>query len=147
MFGTILLVEDDSDDGTLARNTFAQARILNPIQVVPDVEAAISYLQGQSRFADRTIYPFPILVLLDLRLPDRPGFEVLEWVKAHFPTLPVIVVSGITGLSHLQQAYRLGAHTFIGKPLRVEDLKVVLSNLKGFRLMPSDEQGCYIAAR
>ena len=93
--GTILLVEDDPNDVALTQLAFEQARFTNPLQVVGDGEQAIAYLAGRAPYADRTRNPWPILVLLDLKLPRASGFEVLTWIRSvpNVRRLPVVVLT------------------------------------------------------
>ena len=77
----ILLVEDNEDDVSLIERAFARAGIDNPLQVVRDGEQAVSYLKAEGEYADRVKYPLPSLVLLDLKMPRRNGFEVLSWIR------------------------------------------------------------------
>jgi len=79
--GTVLLAEDDADDVLLTQIAFQKARLANPLQVVRDGEEAIDYLKGEGKFADREKFPFPILLLLDLKMPRTHGFQVLEWLR------------------------------------------------------------------
>lgn len=74
----ILLVEDNHDDILFIRRAFNKAQIINPLKVVEDGEEAMAYLLGQGRFGDRKEYPFPALILLDLKLPRISGYEVLS---------------------------------------------------------------------
>ena len=78
---TVLLVEDDLNDIFLVKRAFRTARIPNPLQVVTDGEEAISYLSGEGKYADRQAHPLPNLIVMDIKMPRRSGFEVLEWVK------------------------------------------------------------------
>ncbi len=78
---TILLVEDNPKDVLLIQRAFCKANIANPLQVVEDGEAAIRYLLGEEYYSDRTRYPIPILILLDLKLPRKSGAEVLAWLR------------------------------------------------------------------
>src|SRR5437762_160452 len=77
----ILLVEDRQDDVVLIQRAFVQANVQNPIQVVRDGEEAMAYLAGAGEYSDRTKYPMPDLVLLDLKLPKIDGFELLKWIR------------------------------------------------------------------
>src|SRR5229473_2661647 len=77
----ILLAEDREDEVLLLRHAFAKAGFLNPLQVVPNGEEAIHYLQGEGKYANRDEYPLPALVLLDLKMPRKDGFEVLQWIR------------------------------------------------------------------
>src|SRR5262245_62174456 len=79
--GVILLAEDREDEVMLLRRAFAQANFLNPLHVVSNGEEAIAYLQGEGKYANRAEYPLPTLVLLDLKMPRKDGFEVLHWIR------------------------------------------------------------------
>jgi len=114
----ILQVEDDENDIIFVRYAFQQAQIINPMQVVKNGQEAIHYLSGIGKFADRTNYPLPCLVLLDLKLPMIGGLEVLQWIRRskEFSDLVVIVFSSSSAPLDVQQAYRLGINSFIVKP-------------------------------
>ncbi len=114
---TILLAEDNEDDIILIERAFRKARILSPVIAVRDGEDAISYLTGFGRFADRSQFPFPDLFLLDLRLPGRDGFEVLRWIQTQpdLKSLPVIVLTQSDRIRDANEAYRLGAFSFLIK--------------------------------
>src|SRR5688500_8647763 len=92
---TILLAEDNEDHVLLIKRAFVQARFLNPVQVVGDGVEAIAYLNGDSKYADRKEYPIPALLLLDLKMPNKDGFEVLEWIgkQPHLRHLRVVVLT------------------------------------------------------
>ncbi len=78
---TILLVEDNPKDVLLSQRAFRKANLANPLQVVEDGEAAIRYLLGEEFYSDCTLYPIPVLILLDLRLPRKSGAEILAWLR------------------------------------------------------------------
>src|SRR5439155_5314291 len=73
---TILLVEDNDDDVFIMQNTFRRSGIPNPLQVVSDGEQAIDYLKGTGPYSDREKYPLPVILLLDLNMPKKNGFEL-----------------------------------------------------------------------
>jgi CheY-like chemotaxis protein len=114
---TILLAEDREDDIILLQRAFKQGGVPYPILVVRDGDEAIRYLSGVGRFSNRQLYPIPFLFLLDLTLPVTDGFEVLRWVRSHpdFVKLPVVVLTQSDRIRDANQAYRLGAHSFIVK--------------------------------
>jgi DNA-binding response OmpR family regulator len=114
----ILQVEDDANDVFLLQRAFTQAGITNPVQVVTDGQMAIDYLAGLGRFANRTIYPLPGLVLLDLKLPHKSGREVLQWIGAQpgFRRMVVIVFTTAQYAGDVGFAYDLGVNSFLVKP-------------------------------
>src|SRR5260370_18449156 len=107
----ILLVEDDETDVLLLRNAFRNARVANPLIEVSDGHAAIQYLSGTGAYKDRTRYPLPFLMLLDLRLPKLSGFEVLAWIRDQtaLAELVIVVLTGSDFLPDATRPPRLGA--------------------------------------
>src|SRR5690242_16961152 len=79
---TVLLVEDNEEDAFLLRRALRRENIDCSLQLHEDGQQAIEYLGGTGKYADRATYPFPSLVLLDLKLPYVHGFEVLAWLKS-----------------------------------------------------------------
>ena len=77
----LLHVEDDDNDAFFVERAFANAKIDLTIHRVADGQAAIDYLAGSGKYQDREKYPLPQIMLLDLKLPLRDGFEVLEWAR------------------------------------------------------------------
>src|SRR5204862_5487055 len=88
----VLLVEDNEDDIFFMRRAFRNASIANPMVVVQDGQSAIDYLGGRGTYANRSEYPLPGLVLLDIKLPLRTGFEVLNWIRTDPRVKPLVVV-------------------------------------------------------
>ena len=132
----ILQVEDEANEVFLLQRAFLQAGITNPVQVATDGQMAIDYLIGMGRFADRSKYPLPGLILLDLKLPRRSGREVLEWVRSQ-PSLNKIVVIVFTSAQYMGDvslAYELGANSFIIKPVDFAQYVEVARLLKGWWL-------------
>ena len=115
----VLLVEDNDDDAFLMRRALAKAGILDSLvlQVLGDGEEAMAYLAGQGKYSDRTVYPMPDLVLLDLKMPLKDGFEVLKWIREQsaLRTLRVVIVSSLDTVYAVNEAYRLGANSFLAK--------------------------------
>jgi len=113
----ILLAEDSEDDVILVERAFRKAKITAPLMSVRDGEEAICYLSGFARFSDRVQFPFPDIFLLDLKLPIRDGFEVLRWLKTQpdLQHLPVIVLTQSDRIKDANEAYRLGAYSFLIK--------------------------------
>jgi len=119
----VLLVEDRKDDVFLVRRAFKQAGISNPVHVAPDGQEAIDYLAGHGKYSDRSACPLPDLVLLDLKLPRLNGFEVLRWIRQRpaFRELKVVVLTSSQDIRDINLAYRLGANSFLVKPMDFTD--------------------------
>src|SRR5689334_14695041 len=107
----ILVVEDRADDIFIILRSFERADMKNPVQVVRSGEEAVAYLSGDGKFSDRTEYPLPQLVVLDLKLPGMDGFEVLTWIRQHegMRGLPVVVLTVSNQIRDVNRAYQLGA--------------------------------------
>ena len=133
----ILLAEDDENDILLVQRAFKEVHLPNPLQVVRNGEEAIAYLKGVGQYANRADYPLPSLLLLDLKMPGKNGFEVLQWIRSE-PTLlnlRVIVLTSSTELHDLNEAYRLGANSFLVKPADFNNLITLLKSLYSYWLL------------
>jgi CheY-like chemotaxis protein len=135
-FGIVLLVEDRSDDVELIRHAFRRAGISSPLHVVRDGDLAMAYLSGTGVYANRDEHPLPDLILLDLKMPGTDGFEVLQWLRQQsgFSTIPVIVLTSSEQMRDVNQAYELGANSFLVKPFDFQDLVSLSQTLKTFWL-------------
>jgi CheY-like chemotaxis protein len=130
----ILLVEDEPSDVFLMKRALKAAQIPNPLQVVGDGQEAINYLAGDGKFSDRTQYPIPSIVFLDLKLPYKNGFDVLTWIREQ-PYLEQTLVMVLTSSSEerdIAQCYKLGARTFLVKPPNAAMLTKLMASLKDF---------------
>jgi CheY-like chemotaxis protein len=116
---TVLLVEDDLNDIFLVKRAFKAACIQNPLQVVTDGLEAIHYFRAEGKYADRETYPLPKLVVMDIKMPRRSGFEVLEWLKSDplLRRIPVVIVSSSDNPMDIDRAYELGANAYMVKPM------------------------------
>ena len=124
----VLLVDDSEDDRWLIRHALREFPKLRVVGEVYDGEEAISYLSGLGEFGDRQRHPFPDLMLLDLKMPVRTGYDVLRWLKtSSFERLKVVVVSGSLLHDDKDQSLSLGAIGYLHKA----DLKKELNKLTG----------------
>ncbi|HJS84785.1 MAG TPA: response regulator [Acetobacteraceae bacterium] len=128
----VLLVEDEEDDAELIARAFRRAGIANPLERAADGDAAVARLGDPAR-------SLPILVLLDLKLPRRSGFEVLEWLRtggggAAARRLPVVVLTSSNQERDVRRAYDLGANSYLVKPVGAPALLEMARNLEGYWL-------------
>src|SRR5881296_3157844 len=91
----VLMVDDAEDDCLLIKMAVGSAERLHFIGCVSDGEELMAYLQGAGKYSDRLRFPVPDLLLLDLMMPRKSGFEVLEWLQSQpFEDMVVVVLSG-----------------------------------------------------
>ncbi len=117
--GTILLVEDNPMDEELTLRALARSNIMNPVVVARDGVEALDYLFARGVHANRNDTAAIHLVLLDLKLPKVDGLEVLRALRADERTrhLPVVVLTSSSEDRDLISSYRLGANSYVQKPV------------------------------
>ncbi|HXF94695.1 MAG TPA: response regulator [Gemmatimonadales bacterium] len=110
----ILLVEDNPSDVELTMRALSKHNLANRVHVVRDGAEALEYLRDAGR---------PKVVLLDLKLPKVNGLEVLSHIKSQegTKTIPVVVLTSSREEPDIAEAYRLGANSYIVKPVGFED--------------------------
>jgi CheY-like chemotaxis protein len=113
----MLLVEDSQDDVFIMQRACRRTGIPHSLQVVTDGEMAIEYLSGIGVYHDRTVYPMPHVVFLDINMPRRNGHEVLAWIRSHpgLQQLPVVMLTSSVLGSDVERAYRLGVTSYLQK--------------------------------
>jgi CheY-like chemotaxis protein len=132
----ILLVEDEPNDAFFFEHCLKQAGIENGLRVARDGTEALEYLQGAGPFADRNSYPFPSLVVLDLKLPRATGFEVLEQIRREpeLRRLIVVVLTSSSSDKDIARSYELGANAYLVKPSDSRRLAHMVHTIKEFWL-------------
>lgn len=128
---TILLVEDNPDHAELVMRSMENFQIANTIFHVEDGEAALEYLRGLGRYSDRTHFPLPHLMLLDLRLPKIDGLEVLKEIKesTELRPLPVVILTTSEAERDLAMAYKYHANSYVTKPVDFSGFSHLLKDL------------------
>lgn len=135
----ILIAEDNEDHAFLLRRALKKSAVVNPVFVVSDGEETIAYLKGEGKFSDRYEYPLPGLLLLDLKMPKKNGFEVLEWIREQpfLRRLRVVVLTTSDNPADIDRAYDLGANSFMVKPMEKQQFQEVTNAIKGYWLWMS----------
>jgi CheY-like chemotaxis protein len=120
----VLIVDDNTSDILLLRTVFRRAGFVNPLQFASNGNEAIAYLQGTGEYADRTKHPLPTVVLLDLNMPGKNGFEMLQWIHRQppFRQLRVYILSASSRPEDIERAYDLGANSYLVKPRNLDGL-------------------------
>jgi CheY-like chemotaxis protein len=130
----ILLVEDDEDDAFLLQRLFQKYGFSQLPHICPDGLDAIEYLQGDGPYADRARFPFPRVLLTDLKMPRVNGFEFLRWLRENpkFSVIPTVVMSSSSDPGDVKYAYCLGANAFICKPGSASEFEKSITTLLHF---------------
>jgi CheY-like chemotaxis protein len=137
----ILIAEDLDDDIALIRRAFEKVTALGALlHFVRNGEEAIAYLGGEGKYASREEYPLPDLLLLDLKMPRKDGYDVIRWVRNQpgLKTLRVIVLTSSRALHDVNLAYELGANSFLVKPLDFEDFTATANVLRDYWLVRNE---------
>ena len=124
MHAPVLAAEDEETDGFLLQMVFKKTGLFNVLVIVRDGQEAVNYLAGGPPYADRSLHPLPGLLLLDLKMPRIDGFEVLKWVRQQpgLSSLRVVVLTSSEDIRDVNVAYKLGANSFMVKPMDFEDV-------------------------
>jgi two-component system response regulator len=130
----VLIVEDDPDDQALLTRAFRKAKVNMPLRFANDGEEAITFLTGlpeRERPGTRLV-----VVLLDLKLPRRSGFEVLDWMKRHeaLRRVPVVILTSSGENSDMERAYDLGANSYLLKPTHPDALLRMVAQIDAYWL-------------
>lgn len=115
----VLLVEDNPDDAELSLRVLKRHFFKNEVIVIGDGEEVLDYLFGKGAYEGRDMNVMPAIVLLDLKLPKIDGLEVLHNIRADERTrhLPVIILTSSKEDKDLIRGYKLGAISYIRKPI------------------------------
>jgi CheY-like chemotaxis protein len=124
----ILIAEDNENDAIILERALRKAGFLNPFFVCRDGAEVLAYLRGEGEFNDRLKFPFPRVLITDLKMPRLSGLEVLKWLYEHpnCNLIPKIVLTASKHSSDIQEAYKLGANSYFVKPGSYEQLTRML---------------------
>jgi CheY-like chemotaxis protein len=102
--------------------------------VCRDGEEVLAYLQGKEPYANRQEYPFPRLLILDLKMPKLGGLDVLRWIRhhPHCAVIPTLILSTSILKTDIQEAYELGANAYLTKPGEFSKLQMLFRDLFAF---------------
>jgi two-component system response regulator len=124
----VLLVEDNPNDLELALHAFRKNNLAQRIQVARDGAEALDFLFRTGAYAGRSQDGGPRLVLLDLKLPKVDGLEVMRRAKSDLRTraIPIVVLTSSSQESDIDESYRLGANSYLVKPVDYTQLREAL---------------------
>jgi len=128
----ILLADDSENDLMLMRAAFNKAGFNCRLREVHNGHEAIAYLKGEGAYRNRTQYPLPAVMLLDLNMPRKDGFEVLRWARAQAALLhlPMVILTASNRAEDVQRAFDLGASSYLVKPSNLAALIAMIRSLR-----------------
>jgi two-component system, response regulator len=127
----IMLADDDPDDRLLVKEAFEESNLLNPLLTVEDGEQLMNYLNRTHGYEDA---PRPSMILLDLNMPRKSGFEALSEIKSDpdLRRIPVIILTTSKAEEDIIRSYDLGVNSFIVKPVTFESLVETVKELNKY---------------
>ena len=131
---TILIVDDDANDLILIEGSFRAVGVTDPIHTVNGGKGAIAYMMGEGKYSDRSVYAYPTFITIDLKMPGRDGFAVLEHLKKHpaWAIIPTVILTSSRDLDDIKKAYMLGASSYHVKPNSLSELRQQLKVLHDY---------------
>ena len=128
---TILMADDDAEDRMLAREALEESRLANDFRYVENGEELLDYLRRRGKYADPALSPRPGLILLDLNMPRKDGFEALAEIKEdpNLRQIPVVILTTSRAEEDVYRGYDLGVNSFITKPVSFEGLVEAMKTL------------------
>lgn len=132
----LLLVEDNEDDIVLIQEAFAESKLANVTNVVRDGQEALAYLRREGKYKDARR---PALILLDINIPKKNGFEVLQEVKADpaLRPIPVVMMTASDREEDVVKSYSEGACSYVRKPVDFDRLREVTRHFELYWTMVS----------
>lgn len=130
----VLIAEDNEDDAFIIQHALERAGLQNRSHVCRDGTDVMAYLKGDGIYADRDRYPFPRMLLLDLKMPKVNGFDLLRWIQAHpaCRVTPTIILSSSNQPADVEEAYRLHVHAYLMKPSSPQAMEALVRSLDAF---------------
>ncbi len=127
----ILLVEDNDGDILLTTEALGEGKIVNKISVVRDGKEAIDFVNKEGKYTEETT---PDLVLLDVNLPKKNGYEVLQYIKSSegLKQIPIIMLTTSSSEKDIMQSYKNYANCFITKPVEVNEFMSAVAKIEDF---------------
>jgi DNA-binding response OmpR family regulator len=122
----VVVLEDDRTTAALIAQVLAATQMVNPLEQFSSAKDAVAYLERAPELGVT-----PVLLVLDLSLPDASGLDVLRWVRARaeLEGVPVVMLSGSGDDEDIERAYEIGIDAYLVKPAGIHGLPDVIKNL------------------
>jgi CheY-like chemotaxis protein len=128
------MADDSEEDVFFVKRALEQSKVAHFFHAVPDGSQALAYVKADGQYADRQAFPFPNVLLCDLKMPGMDGFDVLRWLRDHprCKVIPTIMFSSSAIEADVLQSYVLGANAYLEKPSSLDDLSTTIQFLYQF---------------
>ena len=139
---TVLYIDDSTDDLLLFSKACEATGASFRLKLANGAAEGCAYLRGRGEYADRQAHPLPDFVLLDIKMPEADGFEVLKWIRSHPPVSQTMVAlySSSTVDRDVLRGYLTGTTYFISKSQGMERLRELARGLE--ECLASDKRDC-----
>jgi CheY-like chemotaxis protein len=129
----LLIVDDQEDDRAILQRILNRAGVKNRILCLGDGHDAVAYLKGEGAYGNRSRFPLPVAIFLDLQMPLVSGWQVLDWMRKAGLTgkMRIFVYSQPKTMREVQTLYTCGANAFIQKPVMDYELQDLIRNFPG----------------
>ena len=127
----VLVVDPDTAHTRLLRRSLARARMVNPVVGFARADRALSYLHGTGRYADRSLYRMPAVIVTSFGIEDPDGRRILEAVRSSIPLrkTPIVAIGTTSAEEEVHEAHRLGATAYLARPLACRAIVQVITSL------------------
>jgi CheY-like chemotaxis protein len=125
------MADDDADDRLLSKDALIESRLVNNLYLVADGQELMDYLQRRGKYEHPSTSPRPGVILLDLNMPKKDGFEALAEIRSdpELRQIPVVILTTSKAEEDIYKGYDLGANSFITKPVTFEGLVTAMKAL------------------
>ncbi len=127
----IIMVEDSASDAELAIRALRKSNIVKGILHLKNGEEALEYIFAEGKYTERDLRETPKIILLDLKMPKVSGLEVLRTLKSDERTkaIPIIILTSSSEDKDIREGYKLGANSYIVKPVGFESFLKAVSDI------------------
>src|SRR3954471_20328755 len=130
----VLMADDSEEDIFFVQRAFEKSGVADLFPSVRDGKEAIGYLRGEGAFSDRKKFPFPNVLLTDLKMPGMDGFALLEWLQEHTEckVIPTIALTSSSIERDIHAVYALGGNAYLVKPSSFNEMQAIVELIYQF---------------
>ena len=131
---TILIADDDEEDRMMAEEALEESQFNSKMRFAMDGEEVMDYLNNRGRFSNKKENPIPELILLDLNMPKKDGWEVIAEIKKdkRLRSIPIVVLTTSNADADIRETYNLGVNSYITKPVTFAGFVEAMKSMKRY---------------